>query len=115
MGLKYGSVMTLAENYGGEVKGRAVPWVQHYRATETEWRLSHPPPTSMNSSSLGSIIPTTLSPLLQKSGKKLIAQAWVYGKWIRDSFLSCWEFCSEFLPGSPVTRWHRGRHAASQI
>ena len=60
--------------------------------------LSPPPPPADSSSPGFHPFP---NPRPCCSGKKLIAQAWVYGKWIRDSFLSCWEFCSEFLPWLP--------------
>lgn len=57
----------------------------------------HPPPADSSSPGFHPFP----NPCPCCSGKKLIAQAWVYGKWIRDSFLSCWEFCSEFLPWLP--------------
>ena len=87
-GLKYSSVMTMDENYGGEVRGRSRSLGSSI-AGRRQVELSPHPPTHLPQTDppLGAIPSPTLAPCC--SGKRLIAQAWVYGKWIRDSFLSC--------------------------
>lgn len=80
--------MTMDENHGGGGEGEG-PFPGSSIAGQRQVELSPHPPTHLPQTDppLGAIPSPTLAPCC--SGKKLIAQAWVYGKWIRDSFLSC--------------------------